>query len=117
MVGFIIKLFVCPTVVYLSDFMFRDVYYPALYQPILVGLVLAVAAHIMELFILRRGTFWISNIMDFFAATAIVYFSAFFFTGARITYIGAMLTAFFLAVTEYFQHLWLIRTGKAEKTA
>ncbi|MBH8593321.1 hypothetical protein I8U27_18155 [Paenactinomyces guangxiensis] len=108
---------VCPTVVVLSAFLFRDVYYPALWQPIVVGLVLAVAAHAMEILMLRRGTFWISNIIDFVAATVIMYISPFFFAGARVTWVGAALTGFLLTVTEYFQHLWLIRTGKTEKGA
>lgn len=115
MTGLIIKLIVGPIVVLLSTFLFKDVYYPSFYQPIIVGIALAVAAHAMEVVFLRRGTFWISNIMDFIAATAIVYISSYFFPGARVTWVGAALTAFLLTVTEYFQHLWLIRTGRTEK--
>ncbi|OYD08253.1 DUF2512 family protein [Paludifilum halophilum] len=115
MIGLLVKLIVCPSVVLLSTAMFADVYYPYIYQPIIVGLVLAVVGHMMELLLLKRGTFWLSNIMDFIAATAIVYFSAFFFAGAQMTVIGALLTGFLLTVAEYFQHLWLIRTGKTQK--
>lgn len=114
--GLLIKLVVCPAVVLLSAYvLFADVYYPSLYQPIVVGLVLAIAAHMMEVFMLRPGTLWISTAMDFVAATVIVYFSEFFFTGARITFVGAMLTAFLLSITEYFQHKWLIQSGRTEK--
>ncbi|SEN00589.1 DUF2512 family protein [Lihuaxuella thermophila] len=117
MAGFIIKLIVCPVVVLLSSFLFREVYYPSFYHPVIVGIVLAIAAHAMEIVFLRRGTFWLSNLMDFIAATAIVYISSYFFPGSRVTWVGATLTAFLLAVTEYFQHLWLLRTGKTDKGA
>ncbi|SFI83885.1 DUF2512 family protein [Thermoflavimicrobium dichotomicum] len=107
MKGWIVKLFVCPAVVWISTFLFQDVYYPAPYQSLVTGLILAIVAHLMELMVLRPGTFWLSTGADFLAATVIVYISQWFFAGSRITWAGALLTAFFLAVTEYFQHIWL----------
>ncbi|RAL26884.1 DUF2512 family protein [Thermoflavimicrobium daqui] len=116
MKGLLVKLIVCPVVVYISTFLFQDVFYPANYQPIIVGLVLGIVGHLMEVLMLRPGTLWISTFMDFLAATVIIYFSQWFFTGSQITWIGALLTAFFLAVTEYFQHIWLLRNGATEKS-
>lgn len=116
MAGFIIKLFMCPIIVIVSAYLFPNVDYPAIYQPIIVGLVLAVIAHMMELMLLKRGTFWISTVADFIAATLIVYFVSLLFTGTVVTFLGAVLTGILLAISEYFQHLWLIGSGKTQKT-
>lgn len=113
MTGLVIKLIVCPTVVYLSSLMFRNqIFYPSVYQIILVGLVLAVAAHLMEVMRLSKRTIWTDTALDFAAATIIVYLSGFVFRGAIVTFIGALLTAFLLAITEVIQHYYLTGTGK-----
>jgi hypothetical protein len=114
--GVILKLIVCPLMLYIANFLFDSVIFASLFQIILVGLVLAFASHIMEVMLLRRGTFWISTGMDFIAALAIIYFSQFFIAGVRITLFGAVLTAFLLAVTEYFLHFYLLKSKKTRKT-
>ncbi|MBC2581922.1 DUF2512 family protein [Clostridium sp. DJ247] len=116
MTGLIMKIIICPLAVLSSDYLFTDVYFPYAYQAIVLGLILAVAAHVMELLFLKKGTFWINNVLDFIAAAVIVYVGQFFLTGARITFIGALLTSALLTITEYFQHLHLIRSGKTEKS-
>lgn len=117
MVGLLVKLLVCPIVVFLSALLFRDVYYPSLYQPIFVGLILAIVSHLMDLFMLKRGTFWLTLILDFLIASFLLYISAFFFIGAQITWVGAFLTGFILAITEYFQHGWLLQTNQIIKSS
>ncbi|MFC4077709.1 hypothetical protein [Salinithrix halophila] len=117
MAGLIAKLIICPLVVWISMFLFEGVYYPNWVQPIIVGIILAVLAHFMEVLFLRRGVFWINNSMDFVAAVLVLLFSGTFFEGARVTMTGALLTAFILAVTEYFQHLWLLKSGRTYKGA
>ncbi|PTX63317.1 uncharacterized protein DUF2512 [Melghirimyces profundicolus] len=115
MAGLIVKLLIYPSVLLVSDWFFADLYYPSVFHPLITGVVLALAAHFMEVAMLRPGNFWASNLTDFAAAAVIIYLSARILPGARVTLIGALLTAFFLAVTEYFQHLWLLRSGKTEK--
>ncbi len=115
MMGFIVKLFVCPLTVFFSDLIFPNVDYTAFYQPIIVGLILAVSAHMMEVLLLKRGTFWTSTILDFMAATLIVYFVS-LFQVATVTFFGAVLTAILLTMTEIVQHRWLINTGKTQKS-
>lgn len=110
------KLIICPLTVYISDILFKGVFYSTIYQPIVVGLILAVSAHMMEVLMLKRDTQWMSLALDFVAATAIVYFSQFFLRGSVVSLNGALLTAFLLGITEYFQHMWLISTGKTKKT-
>lgn len=117
MIGLIVKVLICPIGVLLSDWLFAGVQFRSFYQAILVGLILAVVGYTMELFLLSRDSFWLTNALDFFATALIVYYSAFFFPGTHITWAGALLTALLLTITEYFQHQWLIRSGRAEKTA
>jgi len=115
MPGLIMKLFLYPVIVLLSDAILGNVNYENIYQPVTIGLFLALLAHVSELFSLRRGTFWINNVIDFTVAFLVVYFSRFVYTGALITFTGAVITAILLAVSEYFQHLYLIRIRLAGK--
>ncbi|MFC2947741.1 DUF2512 family protein [Virgibacillus sediminis] len=116
MTGLIMKLIICPITVTLASFIFPNVAYAALWQPVLVGLILAVAAHVMEMFLLKDGTLWVSTVMDFGAATLIVYFVSQFLAGAEVTFIGAVLTGILLTITEIFQHRYLIQSGKTKKS-
>lgn len=117
MVGLIMKLIICPVTLIISDVLFRGLNYATVSQAIIVGVVLALSAHMMELLLLRKENFWISTIADFIASFAIVYFSQFFFANARITFSGALFAAILLTFTEYFQHMYLIKTGRTRKTA
>ncbi len=115
MTGLVMKLLICPTVVFLSGIIFREVYFPTFHAPLLIGLILAAAAHTMEIWTLKPGTLWISTIIDFAAASVIVYLLAWILPGATVTLLGAIYTAFLLALTEYGQHLWLIFKDKTRK--
>jgi hypothetical protein len=115
LLGLIVKLFVCPITVMIAWLVFPNVQYSAIYQPIIVGLILAFAAHMMEVFILRKGTFWISTIVDFMAAAFIVYVVS-LFQVAQVTFFGAVLTAVLLSTTELVQHNWLIKSGRTHKS-
>ncbi|MFZ5986053.1 MAG: DUF2512 family protein [Bacillota bacterium] len=117
MTGLLMKLVICPVTLLISDVLFNGVNYYNIYQPIIVGIVLAVAAHMMELLLLRKGTLRMSNIADFIAAFAIVYLSQFLLPFAAVTFTGALFTAALLTITEHFQHLYLIKSGKTRKTA
>lgn len=112
MAGLFVKLIVSPIALLIASILFRDVYYPSWYQPILIGLILAVAGHLMEVYLLKETTFWFMFILDFFTAAFIIYISSFFFMAAQITWTGAFLSAFLFAITEYVQHRWLIQTHR-----
>jgi hypothetical protein len=115
MAGLLMKLFICPTLVLLSDVLFRSINYSNIYQPVTVGLFLALVAHISELFSLGRVSIRMNNVIDFIAAFAVIYASRFYYAGSRITFTGAFLTAVILTISEYFQHSYLIRAGLARK--
>ncbi|MCH5138249.1 DUF2512 family protein [Clostridiaceae bacterium UIB06] len=116
MTGIIIKIIIYPFILIVSDYLFTDVYYSYIYQPIFITFVLAIAANLMELSLLKPGTLLISTAADFLLAFVIVYFSQFILPGSRLTLIGAALTATLLALAEYFEHLYLIKSGKTQKS-
>ncbi|WP_257348752.1 DUF2512 family protein [Pseudalkalibacillus decolorationis] len=116
MTGFLIKLVVCPIIVILAYLIFPNVDYANLWQAIVVGLVLAIGAHLMELFLLKETTMALSTIMDFVAAVIIVYVVSAFFPTAEVTFFGAILTAVLLTLTEIPQHSYLIKSGKTRKS-
>ena len=116
MAGFLVKLIICPLTVLAADILFPQVYYPSVFQAILVGVILAVGAYAMEVLLLKRGTFWISTAVDFIAATLIVFVVSLLLPGARVTLLGAIMTALLLSITEYVQHLWLIESGRTKKS-
>ncbi|CAM5781711.1 DUF2512 family protein [Brevibacillus borstelensis] len=114
--GLLVKLITAPLVVVLADALFPEVDYATLYQSIGVGLVLAVAGHMLELLLLRRGTLWMSTAADMILAFLVVWLSSGLLVGARITLIGAGFTAILFGAVEYIHHVSLIKSGRAEKT-
>ncbi|SES79427.1 Protein of unknown function [Oceanobacillus limi] len=115
MAGLLVKLLVCPIGIIIASWIFPNVNYAYWYQPIVLGVILAFIGYFMEILILREDTNWLSIFMDFIASTVIVYFGTMLFVNAEITILGAVLTGALLAVTEIFQHNWLINSGRAKK--
>lgn len=115
MTGLIVKLIVCPIGIYLASWVFPNVDFGYWYHPIILGAVLAFVGYYMERVMLREETNWLSVFMDFIASTLIVYFGAMLLVNTGVTFFGAILTGALLAVTEIFQHNWLLRSGKVEK--
>ena len=114
MIGLIMKLIVCPLTLIICKYIFGLHYTIA--QGIFIGVVLAFAAHVLELFILKRGTLWISTLADLIAAFSIIYLSQFLLNNVSITVLGAIFTAALITVFEYLEHYYLIRSGKTKKT-
>ncbi|WP_164668804.1 DUF2512 family protein [Virgibacillus doumboii] len=115
MTGLIVKLIICPISLFLASWIFPNVDFGYWYQPIILGVVLAFAGYFMERAMLREETNWLSVFMDFIASTLIVYFGSMFLVDTEVTFFGAILTGALLAVTEIFQHNWLLGSGRIEK--
>lgn len=115
MTGLVVKLLVCPIGIILASWIFPNVNFANWFQPIALGVILAFIGYFMEVFLLRENTNWISTLMDFILTTAVVYFGAMFFVNAAVTFWGAILTGLLIAVTEIFQHYWLLGSGRAGK--
>ncbi|WP_076850175.1 DUF2512 family protein [Rubeoparvulum massiliense] len=116
MSSLMMKILICPIGVAVAGWLFPNVYYAGLYQPLVVGLLLAIAGFFLEYLVLRKGTLWISTVLDFIATALLVYLISNLFMDAVVSVFGAILTAGLLTVVEYFTHRWLIRTGRAEKS-
>jgi len=115
MTGLIVKLIVCPIGIIFASWIFPNVNFAYWYQPIILGVVLAFVGYFMEVLMLREETNWLSTLIDFIVATAIVYFGAMLFVNTAVTLWGAVLTGALIAVTEIFQHYWLLGSGRAGK--
>lgn len=115
MTGYIVKLIVCPIVLIIAGMIFPNVNFANIFQPIMLGVLLASVGYLMEYMILNRRTVVLSTFADLVASTLFLYFFAFFFRGAVVTFFGAFLTAILLAVTEHIQHRWLVNSGKTER--
>ncbi|GIN19597.1 DUF2512 family protein [Siminovitchia fordii] len=115
MLNLIMKLIICPIVLTFAGGMLTNVNFSHVYQPIVIGVTLAVAGHLLEWALLSKGTFWFSTITDFVASTLIIYILSYFFFTAQVTLMGAVVTALLLTFVEFFVHLWLIRSGRARK--
>lgn len=117
MTSLLLKIFLCPIALILSTWLIPGIKYGDYYQPVIVGLILAVVGVLMEYILLKKGTLWFSTIMDFVASVLIVYFISNWFANADVTFLGAVLVGALLAVTEYFIHLWLIQSGRTQKSS
>ncbi|QKY69169.1 DUF2512 family protein [Lentibacillus sp. CBA3610] len=115
MTGLIVKLLVCPIALYVASWIFPNVDFGYWYQPIILGVVLAFVGYFMERAMLREETNGLSIGVDFIVSTLIVYFGAMMFADTAVTFFGAILTGILLAVTEIFQHNWLLSHDRIEK--
>ncbi|WP_246943962.1 DUF2512 family protein [Bacillus pinisoli] len=116
MTSLFMKVIICPLVVTLSAYILPNVNFTNMFQPILIGLTLAIAGTLMEYLFLREGSVWTSTFLDFIAATIIVYVFPIWMDGAVVTFLGAIVVALFLAVTEHFSHIYLVKTNKTQKS-
>lgn len=116
MTGLIMKIILLPLVVAICSGIFDSVDYVSWYQPITVGVTLAIIGHLMERAMLRRNTTVMTDIADFITAALVVYLLSLFLDGARVTLWGAILTAIVITLVEIPIHRWLVRTGRTEKS-
>jgi fermentation-respiration switch protein FrsA (DUF1100 family) len=82
---------------------------------VLTGFAIAVAGHLMEVWLLSKKTIRLSTALDFGAAAIIVYLSGWVFTGARVTWVGAVVAALLIGIVELLEHYYLTRAGKVER--
>ncbi|WP_163969814.1 phage holin family protein [Oceanobacillus halotolerans] len=115
MTGLIVKLLICPIGLIIASWLLPNVNFTFWYQPILLGIVLAIIGYFMEVLMLREETKGLSLFLDFAASVAIIYVGAWLMLGVSISFWGAILTAAILAITEIVQHNWLLRSGRINK--
>lgn len=115
MTGLLIKLIVCPITLIISDDILSTLNFASTYQSLLVGVVFAIFAHILEMFFLMPTMIWMNNLLDFIAAIFVIYLSQYFLPNTYITLTGATLASVFINVTELIEHYYLVRSGKANR--
>lgn len=116
MTNLILKIIVLPIVVALCSGLFDSFDLVAWYQPIGIGVALAIIGHLMEKMMLRRNTTVMTDIADFITAAIVVYVLTLFYDGARINLWGAILTALVITLVEIPIHRWLVRSGRTESS-
>ncbi|MEH7384947.1 DUF2512 family protein [Bacillus sp. JJ1521] len=116
MTGFIMKIILLPLVVAICSGIFGNVDYVSWYQPIVIGVMLAIIGQITEAIMLNRKTTVMMDIADFIVAALVVYFVSQFLNGAFVTFWGAILTALVITLIEIPVHRWLVRSGRVEST-
>lgn len=107
------KLFAGPIGIALSAWLFTGMEFAVWYQPVVVGLIWAAVGLLIDFLSLRRGTLWLTLLLDFVVAVPLVYLVTLFFEGALVSFLGALETGMLLVIIEYFVHSYLIRTGEA----
>lgn len=112
MTSFLLKAIICPLVLILSDGMSEQIRYSHIGQAIVLGLILAAAGTLIEYFLLREGTLWISVAADFAVTVIALYYITNMFEGSSMTFAAAIVVSLILAATEILIHLGLIRTGR-----
>lgn len=115
MLYFLMKCIMIPIVVLIASDLLTNVNYPNMYQPIIIGVTLAVVGFLLEMSVLRQQTFWITNTLDFILSVFMIYVFSYFFAGANVTLGGAAILAVLLTAIEFFIHIWLIRSGKTRE--
>lgn len=116
MTSFLLKVITIPIILILSDGIADRVEFAGIGQAITFGIILAAIGTLMEYFLLREGTLWLSVIMDFVVSVVVLYYVTNMLEGAAMTLGAAVMISLVLGVIEYFVHRGLIRSGKVSTT-
>lgn len=115
--SFLLKIIALPLIIGLASYILPNVHFTNFWQPVILGVVLAIIGTLMEGILLRTNTVTLSTVLDFIVATIVLYFGATFFTDAAyITFAGAVITALIIGIAEHFTHRYLMRRD-TENTA
>lgn len=116
MSSLIAKLILCPLAILVTYFIFPyELHFANIYQILGLGFFIAVFGRYIEIVLLRPGSYWVTNFADILFSFIFIYTYQFLFSGVSVTIMGGVLTSALLFVTEYLQHLYLLKTGRAKK--
>ncbi|SDZ82876.1 Protein of unknown function [Thalassobacillus cyri] len=103
-----IKLILIPIVLFIGMFSTEHIEYGALWQPVVLSIVLIVVGISMEKMVLSKETLGASVFMDFIVSLLIILALSNWFPNAMVTFIGAFTLAVVLGTSEYFLHRFLL---------
>ncbi|MDX8047651.1 DUF2512 family protein [Gracilibacillus sp. S3-1-1] len=115
MISFIVKLITIPIVVFLAMFITDHVEYGAMWQPLVIIVLLIASGLALEYALLNSRTLSMSVILDVITAFVIVYLISNMFRGAYVSFGGALTITIILGICEYLLHRFLIKSGNVDK--
>ncbi|MFD2922659.1 DUF2512 family protein [Halobacillus naozhouensis] len=116
MTSLLVKIVTLPIVLILAMYFLESVDYGSIWQPIMVAIVLTAIGLVMEyMFLNDENALWKSTLLDFVTSIIIIWGFSNIFTGAEVTFTGALITSLVIGVCEYFLHKHLIGTRKTAK--
>lgn len=116
MISFILKVVSLPLILMLAMFLFDSVHFGSMWQPLILGAILACVGVAMEYLLLKERTFLLSLILDFVVSVILIWSIANMLDEAAVTLWGAILTSLIIGIAEYFIHSYLLSSGKIEKS-
>ncbi|WP_163540021.1 DUF2512 family protein [Gracilibacillus sp. YIM 98692] len=117
MISFVVKLITVPLVLFIAMYASNQVNYTAVWQPIIISLLLIGTGLAMEYLILNKETLWISVALDFITSLAVIYIVSNLFAFASVSFIGALTLSIILGICEYILHRFLIQSNNVKKAA
>ncbi|SHN28652.1 DUF2512 family protein [Gracilibacillus kekensis] len=109
MLSLLIKTVSIPIVLFIAIYIWEQVHYEAIWQPVVIVLILITSGLFLEAIILKRKRLWVSVCLDFIATFLILYIISNMFEGSFISLIASIVIAVILVIPEYFLHRFLIK--------
>lgn len=115
MTSFFVKMITLPLILIIAMYMFEQIDYGGIWQPIVLSIILTIVGVAMEYFILKRGTLGVSVILDFIVTLLFLWILSNMFNNAEVTFIGALGLSLVIGFSELILHRYLIGTGQTSK--
>ena len=109
MIRLINKLILYPATLLISNIILSGIDYSNAYEPIIIGLLLALLSHMLETIILKKGTLWINTGIDYIAAFLLIYLSQYIFNDSHIAVFPTLFISSLIIIFEFFNHLFFLQ--------
>ncbi|TCP29781.1 uncharacterized protein DUF2512 [Scopulibacillus darangshiensis] len=112
MTNLILKIVVTPVIILIADmFSNNQINYGAIYEGIVIGVIIGIVNCAVEMLMLRKGTVWMTTVADFVISLCIVFFGSRLYNDAFVGGQGALVLGVVIAAFEYTLHVWLLRNN------
>lgn len=115
MTSFITKIIVYPITLLISNYLFKDIYYPYIYQTIFVGIIIAALIHLIELALLKSGFLLTTTAVEFLSIFSLIYFTQFLLPSSSVGLIGVSISSTILITVQYFINRYLLTNYSIKK--
>lgn len=114
-VNFLLKMLLCPGVIFIIDALSPAINYTSTWHIILTGVFIGIVGYMMDAMLLVNIGAEASTVIDTIAAAIVVYFSQFFAFGSSINFLGALSAGSLLGLSEYLTHRLILGDVHMEK--